>query len=180
MEKYKEIQGDLIELALKGEFDVIAHGCNCFCTMGAGIAVSMKNIFHCDNSKFFPLEAIEYKGDIDKLGRISTMTFAVDITTRELSYGHFSKIFPPKQYLTIVNAYTQYYYGKNHIDGVSKPLDYEALTLCMRKINHTFKGKNIGLPQIGCGLAGGDWTIVSNIIKKELKDCYVTIVIFKK
>jgi O-acetyl-ADP-ribose deacetylase (regulator of RNase III) len=50
----------------------------------------------------------------------------------------------------------------------------------MRKINHTFKGKHIGLPQIGCGLAGGDWSRVKEIIKKELKDCKVTVVIFKK
>jgi hypothetical protein len=32
-------------------------------------------------------------------------------------------------------------------------LDYEALALCLRKINHTFKGKHVGLPQIGCGIA---------------------------
>ena len=38
----KIIKGDLIKLALQGEFDVIVHGCNCFCTMGAGIAKSIK------------------------------------------------------------------------------------------------------------------------------------------
>ena len=27
--RYEEIQGDLIKLALEGNFDVIAHGCNC-------------------------------------------------------------------------------------------------------------------------------------------------------
>lgn len=27
--KYQEIDGDLIQLALEGNFDVIAHGCNC-------------------------------------------------------------------------------------------------------------------------------------------------------
>ena len=42
---YKEVKGDLIKLTLEGEFDVIAHGCNCFCTMGSGIAVAMKNTF---------------------------------------------------------------------------------------------------------------------------------------
>lgn len=26
--KYQEINGDLIEMTLSGEFDVIAHGCN--------------------------------------------------------------------------------------------------------------------------------------------------------
>jgi len=31
----KEVHGDLIKMALEGEFDAIAHGCNCFCNMGA-------------------------------------------------------------------------------------------------------------------------------------------------
>jgi hypothetical protein len=100
--------------------------------------------------------------------------------------------------LTVVNSYTQYHYGRNHKDGVQTPIDYEALTLCMRKLNHTFKGKRIGLPKIGAGLAGGIWSIdelsihdqntrkdlpeydIKSIIQKELKDCDVTIVIFKK
>lgn len=34
----KRIEGDLIKLALAGEFDVVVHGCNCFCKMGAGFA----------------------------------------------------------------------------------------------------------------------------------------------
>ena len=37
---YKEIEGNLISLALAGNFDVIAHGCNCFCTMQSGIATN--------------------------------------------------------------------------------------------------------------------------------------------
>ena len=41
----KLIKGDLIQLAKNGEFDVIIHGCNCFCTMGAGIAKTIKDIF---------------------------------------------------------------------------------------------------------------------------------------
>jgi hypothetical protein len=82
--------------------------------------------------------------------------------------------------LTVVNSYTQNYYGKNHSDGVSKPLDYEALTLCMRKINSTFRGKHIGMPKIGAGLAGGDWNRIKKIIQTELKDCKVTIVIYNK
>jgi O-acetyl-ADP-ribose deacetylase (regulator of RNase III) len=30
----KVIKGDLIQLAKDGKFDLIVHGCNCFCTMG--------------------------------------------------------------------------------------------------------------------------------------------------
>lgn len=39
------IKGDLIKLALDGRFDVIVHGCNCQCAMGAGIAKSIKETF---------------------------------------------------------------------------------------------------------------------------------------
>ena len=162
---YKEIKGDLIELALKGEFDVIAHGCNCFCTMGAGIAVAMKNTFGCDT---FDQEMPGLKGDVNKLGNI-------DYEEKEIDFPDNSY-----QVIYVVNAYTQYHYGKNHADGKTNPIDYEALTLCMRKINHTFKGKDIGLPQIGAGLAGGDWNKIKSIIQRELVDCNVTIVIYNK
>jgi O-acetyl-ADP-ribose deacetylase (regulator of RNase III) len=159
MEKYNEVYGNLITLAQQGEFDVITHGCNCFCTMGAGIAPQMAKAFGCH---LFTLEAPYQRGNIDKLGRID-----------------YKKVIVDSKELIVVNSYTQYNYGSNHIDGITKPIDYDALTLCMRKINNKFKGKHIGLPQIGAGLAGGDWNIIKEIIKNELKDCIVTVVIFK-
>jgi O-acetyl-ADP-ribose deacetylase (regulator of RNase III) len=172
METYNEVEGDLIKLALKGSFDVIAHGCNCFSTMGAGIAPQMAKAFGADK---FEMEL--YGKDINKLGNIDYQTIVLgENTTWSLSDYKNNRDEPE---LIVVNAYTQYSYGKNHIDGTNKPLDYEAFTLCMRKMNLVFKGKKIGLPQIGCGLAGGDWEIVKSIIQKELKDCYVTVVVFK-
>jgi O-acetyl-ADP-ribose deacetylase (regulator of RNase III) len=153
------MKGDLIQLAQEGEFDVIAHGCNCFCTMGAGIAPQMAQAFGCNK---FPKE-LEHPGNIDKLG---TIDYKRDM---KIAYGTY-----------IVNAYTQYHYGRNHIDGVETPIDYEALTLCMRKMNHRFKGRTIGLPQIGAGLAGGDWERIKSIIQNEFTDCDVTIVIYNK
>lgn len=66
----------------------------------------------------------------------------------------------------VINAYTQYDYGTDKIN-----LDYDALRLCLRKINMLCDGLDIGLPKIGCGLAGGDWNIVSKIIEEELQDC---------
>lgn len=172
---YKEIEGDLIKLSLEGEFDVITHGCNCFCTMGAGIAPQMAKTFFANK---FEKEKEKYKGDINKLGTIDW-----DYITDKIDYLRISNpndLYTENILVTVVNSYTQYGFGKNNSNGTSIPLDYEALTLCMRKINHTFKGKHIGLPQIGCGLAGGDWNIVKSIIQKELKDCDVTVVIFKK
>lgn len=157
--KYYEQRGDLIEFAKKGMFDVIVHGCNCMCTQGAGIAVRMRNEFGTDK---YHMENPIFKGDINKLGNI------------EYEYKTLSG-----RNVAIVNAYTQYKYGPNHPDGDAQPLSYEALIMCLRKINYVFAGKEIGLPQIGAGLAGGDWDLISPIIKKELKDCSTTIVIYK-
>jgi len=178
---YKEIYGDLIALATDGVFDVITHGCNCFCAMGAGIAPQMDLAFGCNHYQY---EHDEFKGDINKLGQIAygstyikpgeiPRAYLVDKTNKLWESEGWQKII-------IVNSYTQYHYGKNHADGVEKPLDYEALTLCLRKINKKFSGKHIGLPQIGAGLAGGDWNRIKQIIQKELKDCYVTVVIYDK
>lgn len=155
---YREIKGDLIALAKGGTFDVITHGCNCFCQMGAGIAPQMVKAFGVNQYK---LEESYTKGDVNKLGQIEW----------------FVERQGPIPF--VVNSYTQYHYGINPYDGKAKPLDYEALTLCLRKINRVFNGKRIGLPQIGCGLAGGDWAIVKGVIQTELKDCDVSVVIFK-
>jgi O-acetyl-ADP-ribose deacetylase (regulator of RNase III) len=158
--KYQEIDGDLLKLALDGNFDVITHGCNCFCTMGSGIAPQFADKFGADK---FPKEDEKYKGDINKLGTIDSKTVIID-----------------NQQLVVVNSYTQYFYGKSYATSTDLPLNYSALSLCLKKINHLFGGKKIGLPKIGCGLAGGDWDIVKKIIKTELSDCYITIVNYKK
>jgi hypothetical protein len=78
--------------------------------------------------------------------------------------------------LIVVNAYTQYGFGKK-----KSPVDYDAITMIMRKMNHEFKGKHIGIPYlIGCGLAGGDWNKIKEIILRELVNCDVTLVEYKK
>lgn len=150
----KEINGDLIRLAINGSFDIIVHGCNCFCSMGSGIAREIKDNFI--TAYIADLDTL--KGDINKLG---TYTYGV------------KKLIGGKS-LFIINAYTQYKYGRD-----KKHIDYDALKLILRKINHNYKGKSIGLPQIGAGLAGGDWNIIKEIIRSELKDMDVTIIYYK-
>jgi len=150
----KIIKGNLITLAIAGEFDVISHGCNCFCTMGAGIAPQMAKAFGADK---FKMEELGYKGSFNKLGTI------------DFQYN--------RQYnVAVVNSYTQYGFGRNHEGGSKTPLDYVALEMCMKKINHEFKGTHVGLPWIGCGLAGGDKDRVAEILNRVLTDVELTIV----
>jgi len=82
----KIIYGDLIKMALEEHFDVIIHGCNSFCNMGAGIARTIRYTF----PKAYDADCATKRGDKEKLGTITT---AID--------GH----------LTIVNGYTQHTYG---------------------------------------------------------------------
>jgi O-acetyl-ADP-ribose deacetylase (regulator of RNase III) len=168
----KEIDGDLITLAKEGKFDVIAHGCNCLSTMGAGIAPQMAKAFGADK---FEMEM--WGPTIEKLGNIDYETLVLgEHAIWSLNEAKNNRNEPE---LTVVNAYTQNMYGRNHSDGVLVPFDYEAFTICMRKMNHVFKGKHIGLPKIGAGLAGGNWNRIFEIIKYSLRDCDVTIVNYK-
>ena len=171
--EYKEIYGDLIDLAKKGNFDVIVHGCNCQSTMGAGIAPQMAKAFGVDK---FDMEIIG--PSIEKLGNIDYQTFVLG--ERAIWSLEDAKNNRNEPELTVVNAYTQFRYGMNHKDGVRIPFDYEAFTICMRKLNMVFKGKHIGMPKIGSGLAGGNWERIKEIIHNNITDCKVTVVIYNK
>lgn len=149
------IKGDLIKLALEGKFDVIGHGCNCFCKQKSGIAKQMVEYFKTDK---FTMENDYQKGDINKLGQID-YSYQFDVKTSDAKFA-------------VVNCYTQYKYG---YDG-KQYLDYSALILCFKKINHIFKGKRVGLPWIGCGLAGGEEEKVEIFAKEFLTDVDLTIV----
>lgn len=135
--------GNLITLAQQGRFDVIIHGCNCFCTMGAGIAKGIKQVF----PEAYTADLATTKGDQTKLG-----TYSSAVITTE------------RQALTVVNAYTQFNWRK----GKTMNADYEAIRAVFRAIKRDFTGKRIGYPAIGAGLAGGDWEVISQIIEEEL------------
>jgi O-acetyl-ADP-ribose deacetylase (regulator of RNase III) len=140
----KIIKGNLIKLALEGKFGVIIHGCNCFCTMGAGIAKNIKSEF----PEAYEADLKTEKGNKDKLG-----TYSNAITERN---GYK---------IIIINAYTQHHYK-----GRRMKADYEAIRSVFKKIKANYPGRKIGYPKIGAGLAGGDWNIISEIIEEELKN----------
>lgn len=181
MGEFKEVKGDLIKMAQEGVFDVIAHGVNCFCVQGAGLAPQMVKAFQTNNPLYYNLEDLFYKGDINKLGCIDYYTHYLlnGVPQFDQPRNNYTNSKKYKE-LIVINAYTQYNYGRNHIDGDQNPLDYEALTLCMRKINKIFLNKHIGLPLLGAGLARGNWDRIKKIIQSELTNMNVTIVHYNK
>jgi O-acetyl-ADP-ribose deacetylase (regulator of RNase III) len=147
----KIVEGDLIQLALEGKFDVIVHGCNCYCTMGAGIAKGIKMQF----PEAYEVDKKTEKGASDKLGTFS-----------------FAEI--EEKNLIVVNAYTQH-----HWKGRGRKVDYDAVRAAFKAIKNQFSGKSIAYPAIGAGLAQGDWEIIAQIITEELEGETHTFVVFK-
>jgi O-acetyl-ADP-ribose deacetylase (regulator of RNase III) len=147
----KIVEGNLLIMALEGNFDVIVHGCNCFCTMGAGIAKAIKEIF----PEAYEADLKTEKGERKKLGTMS-----------------FAKVTRNSRELTIVNGYTQYDYRGKGIKA-----NYEATRSVMKLVKQQYSGQRIGYPKIGSGLAGGDWNKISQIIDEELKGENHTLVV---
>ena len=152
----KEIRGNLLDLAKDQQFDVIGHGANCLCTMGAGIAKFI--------AQEFP-EALEVdretkRGDKTKLGT-------------------YTKVYIMEYNFSIVNLYTQFGFGTSKTT-VEEGERYEAIRKALQAFKLEFSGKRMGLPLIGAGLAGGNWDIIRKIYFDELQNEDVTIVYFDR
>jgi len=117
---------------------LIGHQCNTKGVMGAGLALQIKKKYpHVYSSYQSACQSNAFK-----LGSIQ----AIQIT--------------PELY--IVNLGAQESYGRN-----KTYTSYEALTTCLKKL-YDFS-KKIDLPiylpyGLGCGLAGGNWSIVKELI----------------
>lgn len=138
----RTITGDLISLAKAGQFDVIAHGCNCMHVMGGGLAAQIRRHF----PEAYAADLATPRGNPAKLGTCSMAT----VTT---AAGN----------LDVVNAYTQLDFGAGRVQ-----VDYAAVRSCMAWISSAYRGRRIGLPQLGAGLGGGDWRRIEAIIRDEL------------
>lgn len=141
------VNEDLLASFQHSDLDAIVHGCNCFHTMGSGIA--RKIAIEFPEALEADIKAWE-KGDWSKLGNYSIA---------DTVYGK------------IINAYTQFN------PGLCPPHElYDNIKKVFTKINSDFKGKIIGIPKIGAGIAGGNWEIIAQIIQEATPD--VKIVVF--
>ncbi len=122
-------RGNLIDLAEQGAFDVIVQGCNCYNTMGSGIAREIRQRY----PQAYEVDCQTEKGDIMKLGNWT----AYDT-------GAFK----------IINAYTQF--GFNANGNTADVFEYTSFQLILQKLLERYGKKDFGFPYIGMGLAGGD------------------------
>ena len=144
---------------LNSDADVVLHQVNCKGKMGAGLALQIKNKY--------PFVYKQYA------------TFCARAKDSASLLGE-TLIVPVSDSQCIANLFAQDGYASYGFT-IRCMTDYDALRKCLKKINKEYKGRKVALPYLlGCGLAGGDWQIVEEIIKEELKDCKVEIVSLKQ
>lgn len=115
---------------------MVVHGCNCFNTMGSGIARQVREEYH----EAYLVDMMTVPGDVNKLGKFTTAV--------------------GKNGTRIINAYTQYHYSREKVNA-----DYSAIEAALRLVCETYPDqKVIAMPKIGAGLAGGDWNIIEKIL----------------
>jgi O-acetyl-ADP-ribose deacetylase (regulator of RNase III) len=136
----KHVQGNLLDLAEAGRFDVIVQGCNCFNTMGGGIAREIRQRY----PEAAMVDANTKRGDIMKLGNWTDVTLEM----------------PDTHKFTLINAYTQF-----KMSTGEDVFEYDAFGCIIRKLVRSFPARRIGLPYIGMGLAGGDKDIIMAYIE---------------
>lgn len=139
----KYIEGDITKTELK----FIAHGVNCQNKMRSGVA-----------------KALYTKWPGVKGGYHEYFKTFSDSKPCENFLGKFHMI-PLKSGRQVFNCFTQDKFGYDGKEYVS----YDAIEDIFRELVKFADGP-IAIPKIGCGLAGGNWTIVENIINEVTGD----------
>ena len=125
------------------EEQYILHGVNCVGVMGAGVAKAIRSKFP-EVYKEYKSLCTEYK---DNLSELLGTVQAVESKDK-----------------IILNAFTQLKTGS----GVQ--VDYNAVRHCFKLVNEKAKElgiSRIGMPKLGAGLGGGDWSVIEQIITEE-------------
>lgn len=141
----KLIEGDLF----KTSAPVIVHGCNCFCTMGAGVAMHVADRY----PEALAADRATKKGDRGKLGGYS------------FAYGYDGKL--------IVNLYSQYTFWDKH-DMFDQGAFHKGLDAIVKDV----EANELAMPAIGLGLANGNPDEVFQSMSTVAKTYNKTILLY--
>jgi O-acetyl-ADP-ribose deacetylase (regulator of RNase III) len=142
----KEHKGNLLEQVKTG---IVAHGCNSLGVMGAGFAKGVKDIY----PGVFDTYRARYESHGLALGDVVWARALEDSQKRPV--------------LAFANAITQDRLARKAGEVV---VSYEAIReafVAIRKVAEK-TGFAVHFPLIGCGLAGGSWDMVSQLIEESL------------
>lgn len=151
----KYINGDATKPIGDG-IKIIAHVCNDIGAWGAGFVLALSAKWSTPEESYRRIPARK----------------------RKLGYVQFVPVGN--------NIYVANMIGQNNVRinefGVP-PVRYEAIEVCLRKvvdIAHTFNNStdkvSIHIPLIGCGLAGGKWCIMEQVIKAAVPEDMLIVV----
>ena len=130
---------------LKANVEAIAQCCNCFNTMGSGIARQIREIF----PEAYTVDCKTIKGDKGKFGSFSMANINNNPYNPNIKH--------------IYNLYGQFTYGTE-----SRKLNYEAIYSALEAMSANCQNNRVlkvGFPKnMGCTLAGGNWNIVNEMI----------------
>ncbi len=118
----------------------VMHGCNSHGVMGSGVAKAIRDRY--------PQAYRDYNDKYNNYG--------LELGTIVVSVQDDGKV--------IHNAITQKDYGR---DSARVYVSYWAIANAFRHIE-SWGIKEIAIPKIGSGLAGGNWSVISQIIENTL------------
>ena len=137
------IKGDLLAI----ESGIICHQVNCRGVMGAGLALKLKAKYPiCFESYSKYCKADQFKLGMVQFCRVNSNLFICNLA------------------------------GQDGYGGGKRQTDYDALATCLTKLYA--KSLELGLTpylpyKLGCGLAGGDWAIVSKLIETHCPNAVI-------
>lgn len=159
MKEITYINGDATQPPItQGQYSVICHCCNTLGAWGRGFVVPL--------GKQYPKAKMDYKKFIastpadKRLGKASCVKVDKNIIVANIMGQE--RIYPTN-------------------DG-QIPLNYDALKQgfenVIERMDKTTVPYTIHMPRIGCGLAGGDWNIVENIIKEVFGEKDIEVFVY--
>ena len=154
----KIIFGNLLE----SDCEYICHQVNCQGRMGSGIAKQIRERWPIVYDKY----VAAYKQREDEVFRGH---YGNTLNVSETLLGHLQQV-PINDEQTVINIFAQQSYG---YDG-KRYTSYDAFWNCLEEIKKQIpKGSKIGFPWgIGCGLGGGNWGVIYQMIIEVLNKDY--------
>jgi O-acetyl-ADP-ribose deacetylase (regulator of RNase III) len=132
---------------LNTELPFIAHGVNCRNRMGSGVAKVLYEAYPKVKTSYHNFASMYEGNEFHLLGFV-----------KPVYIGEVNK--------TIFNCFTQLNYG---YDG-ERYVNYKAIADCFDYLTIKLEGKQLAIPRIGCGLAGGDWAFMEQLINDTVGD----------